>query len=279
MANQIELLKELQVSELTRFQSVAEIYEFKTRNPVGLRRLNLHNAFNVIAASKFVGWPSTVSVDEFLKAACLAVTDSLQGPYIDDLPNERRAELRHPETSEDWFDFALRGLFIAFAAKDSASLSVVSNWVTLNMRYDCGADDVPPSTNVLYEYVCYFLRAGAIPPEFEIRFQSGLKRKRDRFLAEMLFAIESRERRKFVSALSDYTKSWKGQKKFAILDEIISLDASLLCNLWLHLGGDVLEEFREENCIFLSNQNHERHETRADPRPRDADAANGEGAN
>ncbi len=237
MGDQIELIKELQVSEYRRFRGVDEIYRVNSRNPVGMRFSDLERAFNVASASKLVGWPEGVDSEAFLTSACDVVRDYISGPYIAELPDAYRAEFENPRQAESWFDFAQVGFYLAFIAKHTETAHAVSEWLMLDMKEDSGIEEVSPAINVLYEHIACVLRGEAIPRSFAERYEAGVKRERERYLADMLVAVEQRDERRFLDALDMFLAKWRRNRSTAYMSEVISVDASSLCGVWQSVVG------------------------------------------
>lgn len=131
MTGQAELIKDLQRSELSRFRSLDELYSTSTstRNPIGLRFSNIERAFNIVAASRFVGWPEAFDEGSFFESACAAIRDYLGGRYIGELPQAYRIELEDPLKAESWFDFTRASLYLSLIGKCEDTLHHLTGWV------------------------------------------------------------------------------------------------------------------------------------------------------
>lgn len=241
--------RELQAEELSRYKTLDKVYAFETRNPAGMRFTNLQRAFNATAASKLVGWPSTIDPGKFLASVCDNIRDYMSGSYLATLPDYRQAEFANPQTAETWFDYVQMGLYLALYAADCKTIAAISNWVKFDMLYDSGLEEVSMAINRLYEQLCGVLRGEVLVANFERRFEEGARLTRERPLAAMLVALSRKDLKAFTGSLDLVITSHRS--KSSELDKILSLEASSLCNAWIWMHGSDLDFYRDVACLHI----------------------------
>ena len=237
MAIDVNLVKELQTSQLKRFKTVDEIYADAKRNTVSMRRSDIERAFEVVSASELIGWPSELDRIAFLTLACDVVSDYFGGSYINQLREDIREDFTIPRQCTHWIDYVQLGLFLGFIAGSNETLQSISNWVAFDMKVDPGIDSVSPAINVLYEHIACLLRGEQLPHNFSERFDAGVENKNEAFLGHMLLATADGDKSRFTESLELFVKNWAVKRKNARTIDIVSVDCSNLCGLWQTVVG------------------------------------------
>ncbi len=252
MEKQLALIAELQASELRRFQTVSAIYGSGNPSSTGRRFSNLERAFNVLASVKFVGYPPNFQLNEFREHVCELICDYIRGDYIQHLSPPYQAGFNDARFAETWFDFTQLGLYLSLLLGNVDTARVVAEWISFDMQTDSGIEEVSPAINYLYESVCSLLRDESKPFELEDRFNPGVHRKYESCLAVMYAAIRSSDRHAFVNAVRSFDRLWPGNTKHAALHEIVSIEASVLCMLWLTRNDGNLDEIYDSRSLLFT---------------------------